>query len=333
MRADLYRLRRSLREVFNLGFFAGPPEPQVTQANDEGDIDLTLRVEEKSAGQFRVGAGFSQLNRVSGFIGITEPNFLGRGYRVSGNWEFARSRQDVSLSFTQPWAFGTPTELSVSVYAANQDRVEYLLKLIGQPRVIDFGQEGMKQWRPNAKFPFDTARLRNVIDLAARQSGWARKKPGAGRALGIAAHRSFLSYIAAVVEVETGSDGAIRIPRVDIAVDAGRLINPDRVRSQFEGAAVFGTSIALMSELTAAGLSPFAALAAGTTVAAAFLGEEDEFGAVREGLRADLLLLRGNPLADVRAASDPVGVMVNGDWYFGAALDALGGNPVREVSE
>lgn len=137
--------------------------------------------------------------------------------------------------------------------AAHQDRVEYLLKLIGQPRVIDFGQEGMKQWRPNAKFPFDTARLRNVIDLAARQSGWARKKPGAGRALGIAAHRSFLSYIAAVVEVETGSDGAIRIPRVDIAVDAGRLINPDRVRSQFEGAAVFGTSIALMSELTAAG--------------------------------------------------------------------------------
>ncbi len=117
------RLRRSLREVFNLGFFAGPPEPQVTQANDQGDIDLTLRVEEKSAGQFRVGAGFSQLNRISGFIGITEPNFLGRGYRVSGNWEFARSRQDISLSFTQPWAFGTPTEITGSVYAANQDRV------------------------------------------------------------------------------------------------------------------------------------------------------------------------------------------------------------------
>ncbi|MGA2576894.1 MAG: molybdopterin cofactor-binding domain-containing protein, partial [Bryobacteraceae bacterium] len=45
----------------------------------------------------------------------------------------------------------------------------------------------------------------------------------------------------------------IRIPRVDIAVDAGRIINPDRVRSQFEGAAVFGTSIALMGEITAAG--------------------------------------------------------------------------------
>ena len=117
------RLRRSLREVFNLGFFAGPPDPQVTQANDEGDIDLTFRVEEKSAGQFRVGAGFSQLNRVSGFIGVTEPNFLGRGYRVGVNWEFARSRQDISLNFTQPWAFGTPTELSFQLFAANQEKV------------------------------------------------------------------------------------------------------------------------------------------------------------------------------------------------------------------
>lgn len=117
------RLRRSLREVFNLGFFAGPPEPQVTQANDEGDIDLTLRVAEKSAGQFRVGAGFSQLNRVSGFIGVTEPNFLGRGYRAGFNWEFSRSRQDISLNFTQPWAFGTPTELSFQLYAANQEKV------------------------------------------------------------------------------------------------------------------------------------------------------------------------------------------------------------------
>jgi outer membrane protein insertion porin family len=118
------RLRRSLREVFNLGFFAGPPEVSVNQANEQGDIDLTLRVEEKPAGQFRVGAGFSQLNRVSGFIGVTEPNFLGRGYRVGVNWEFSRSRQDVNLSFTQPWAFGTPTELSFNVYAANQEKVQ-----------------------------------------------------------------------------------------------------------------------------------------------------------------------------------------------------------------
>ena len=137
--------------------------------------------------------------------------------------------------------------------AAGRDRVEYLLELIGPPRTIDFGKEGMKQSEPNnPKYPFDTARLRHVVELAAQKSGWANKKATPGRALGIAAHRSFLTYVAAVVEVEVHG-GEIRIPRVDIAVDAGRVINPDRVKSQFEGAAVFGTSVALMGEITAAG--------------------------------------------------------------------------------
>jgi isoquinoline 1-oxidoreductase beta subunit len=138
--------------------------------------------------------------------------------------------------------------------AAGRDRVEYLLDIIGQPRTIDFGKEGLKQNTPqNPKFPFDTARLRNVIDVVAKQSGWANKKAGGGRALGIAAHRSFLTYVAVVADVEVGQGGAVRIPRIDIALDPGRVIDPDRVKAQFEGAAVFGAGIALMSELTASG--------------------------------------------------------------------------------
>lgn len=150
-------------------------------------------------------------------------------------------------------AFGVHAFTDELAAAAGRDRVEYMLELIGQPRVIDFGKEGMKQSGPNnPKYPFDTARLRHVIEVAAQKSGWANQKAAPGRALGIAAHRSFLTYVAAVVEVEVHGK-EIRIPRVDIAVDAGWVINPDRVKSQFEGAAVFGTSAALMGEITAAG--------------------------------------------------------------------------------
>lgn len=150
-------------------------------------------------------------------------------------------------------AFGVQTFTDELAAAAGRDRVEYLLELIGEPRIIDFHREGLKQAGPNyPKYPFDTARLRHVVELAAQKSGWANKKPAAGRALGIAAHRSFLTYVAAVVEVEV-SGGQVRIPRVDIALDAGRVINPDRVKAQFEGAAVFGTSVALLGEITAAG--------------------------------------------------------------------------------
>ena len=143
-------------------------------------------------------------------------------------------------------AFGVHSFADELAALANRDRVEYLLDILGQPRKVDLAQN-------NPKFPLDTGRLRNVIELAAEKSGWAKKKPTKGRALGIAAHWSFFSYVAAVVEVEVDNAGKLRIPRVDMAVDVGRVINPDRVKSQFEGAAVFGASIALMGEITAAG--------------------------------------------------------------------------------
>jgi isoquinoline 1-oxidoreductase beta subunit len=145
-------------------------------------------------------------------------------------------------------AFGVHSFADELAALAKRDRVEYLLDLLGQPRKIDLGQRGGLA----EKFPLDTGRLRNVIELAAEKSGWAKKKATKGRALGIAAHWSFYSYVAAVVEVVVDNAGKLRIPRVDIAADVGQVINPDRVKTQFEGAAVFGTSLALMGEITAA---------------------------------------------------------------------------------
>jgi isoquinoline 1-oxidoreductase beta subunit len=143
-------------------------------------------------------------------------------------------------------AFAVHSFIDELAHLAGRDRVEYLLDALGSPRRIDLPGP------LSAKFPFETGRLRRVIEMAALASDWAKKKPTRGHALGIAAHRSFLSYVAAVVEVEVDSSGKIRIPRVDIAVDVGKAINPDRVKSQFEGAAVFGTSLTLMGEITAA---------------------------------------------------------------------------------
>jgi isoquinoline 1-oxidoreductase beta subunit len=74
---------------------------------------------------------------------------------------------------------------------------------------------------------------------------------GKGRGMGIAAHRSFLTYVATVVEVEVDGKGQVHIPNVWTAVDAGTIVSPDNIRNQFEGAAVFGTSLALFGEITA----------------------------------------------------------------------------------
>ncbi len=147
-----------------------------------------------------------------------------------------------------PHAFAVQSFTDELAAAAGRDRVEYLLDVLGQPRKIDLRPP--KERKGDDPYMLDTARMRRVIEIAAEQSGWAKKKPGHGRALGIAVHRSFLTYVATVVEVEVDK-GQIRIPRVDIALDTGKVVHPDRVTAQLEGASVFGTSIALMGEITA----------------------------------------------------------------------------------
>ena len=137
-------------------------------------------------------------------------------------------------------------------HRAKRDPVAYLLDLIGPPRTLDFTNVQYPNYGADYKtYPWETGRLRNVIEVVADKSGWVKKKSGKGHGFGIAAHRSFLTYVATVVEVEVGDDGEIHIPRVDTAVDAGLVVNPEITRAQFEGAAVFGTSIVRSGEITA----------------------------------------------------------------------------------
>jgi isoquinoline 1-oxidoreductase beta subunit len=149
-------------------------------------------------------------------------------------------------------AFGVQCFTDELAHRANRDPVEYLLDLVGPPRTLDFTNVQYPNYGADYKtYPWETGRLRKVIEMVADKSGWAGKKSGRGHGFGFAAHRSFLTYVATVVEVEVSDDGEIRIPRVDTAVDAGIVVNPEATRAQFEGAVVFGTSIVRSGEITA----------------------------------------------------------------------------------
>ena len=149
-------------------------------------------------------------------------------------------------------AFAVQSFTDELAHAAKKDPVQYQLDLIGPDRKIDFaGTKYMNYNAPLDQYPYDTARLRRVIEIAAERSGWGKRAVGKGRALGFAAHRSFLTYVATVVEVEVDNKGQVHIPNVWTALDAGTVVSPDNVRYQFEGAAVFGTTLALFGEITA----------------------------------------------------------------------------------
>jgi isoquinoline 1-oxidoreductase subunit beta len=152
--------------------------------------------------------------------------------------------------------FASGSFVDEMAHAAGRDPLEYLLDLIGPGKVLDLkAQLPVEYWNYGAaydKYPIDTARLRHVLEVAGERSNWGKRKPGGGWGIGIAAHRSFNTYVASVVEVQVDSTGRVRIPRVDQVVDAGLVINPERARSQFEGAAVMGTGLAMLGEISAA---------------------------------------------------------------------------------
>jgi isoquinoline 1-oxidoreductase beta subunit len=151
-------------------------------------------------------------------------------------------------------AFAIQSFVAELAHELGRDQKDMLLELIGPARRIDLKAEGIPEdfWNygePYAEYPIDTGRLRNVIELAAEQAGWGKELPK-GEALGIAGHRSFVTYVASVVRVKIGDDGSIDIPEVYTAIDCGFCANPERVRSQTEGAAVMGTTLALYSKIT-----------------------------------------------------------------------------------
>jgi isoquinoline 1-oxidoreductase beta subunit len=139
---------------------------------------------------------------------------------------------------------------------ANQlgrDPKDFLLELIGPARIVAAPEKATTPWwdygEPYDVYPVDTGRLRKVTELVAEKANWGRKLPP-GHGLGIAAHRSFVSYIATVVEVAVDAKGNLSVPRVDTAIDCGFYVNPERIRSQIEGAAVMGLSLAKYGEIT-----------------------------------------------------------------------------------
>ena len=104
---------------------------------------------------------------------------------------------------------------------------------------------------PKQGKPLNTARLKGVLKLAAEKAGWGSPLPN-GVARGIAGYYSFETYTAAVAEVSV-KNGVPKIHRLVYAVDCGRPVNPEGIRAQVEGAAIYGLSAALHDAITIKG--------------------------------------------------------------------------------
>ncbi|SCW96806.1 xanthine dehydrogenase family protein molybdopterin-binding subunit [Pseudomonas sp. NFACC05-1] len=150
-----------------------------------------------------------------------------------------------------PHGFAIQSFIDELAHKAGQDPLKYQVKLLGPDRKID-PRSLSEEWNYGEspeRYPIDTARIRTVLETAAKAAGWGRELPK-GRGLGLAVHYSFVTYVAAVIEVEVKDDGTVIVHKADIAVDCGPQINPERIRSQFEGACVMGLGNAMVGEIS-----------------------------------------------------------------------------------
>lgn len=122
---------RSLREVFNLGFFEDI-QPITGTPNDSGNIDLIYQVKEKE-GLATVGTGlsFSAQDGLTGYLELAHPNIFGKGQKVNTKLEIGGSLTSFQVGFTEPWLFNARKTFGCNIYYANRDWDYYKKKDLG----------------------------------------------------------------------------------------------------------------------------------------------------------------------------------------------------------
>ena len=139
-------------------------------------------------------------------------------------------------------AFVVQSFIDELAHAAGKDPIDFQLSLLPAGKKIE--RKG-----GSAPYPYESDRLRRVIELVRDKSNWGKPLP-AGRGRGFASWYSFLTYVAEVAEVSIGKDGTPRVHRIVAAIDCGTPVNPDGIAAQVEGAVVYGLSAALGGAIT-----------------------------------------------------------------------------------
>jgi isoquinoline 1-oxidoreductase beta subunit len=144
-------------------------------------------------------------------------------------------------------AFAFGSFLDEVAHAAGRDPLQFLLDLYGPPRVFPAPPSRLGMKLP----PFDTGRVRGVLQLVAEKSGWGRQSLPPGTGMGVAFYYSHLGYFAEVVKASVDERGTPKIHKVWAAGDVGRqIINPAGAINQAQGAILDGLSQALHGRIT-----------------------------------------------------------------------------------
>ncbi|MCD4812522.1 outer membrane protein assembly factor BamA [bacterium] len=145
---DSRKIQRSREKISNLGFFQDvkvTTEPGSTPAEQV----LVFDVAERHTGTISLGAGYSSVDYLMGYLQLTQANLFGNGQSVSLQWELGSLRQSWQMSFTEPWLFDSPVSFGVDVWNINKQRgysgQDY--NLLSQGGDIRLGRRFTEHWK------------------------------------------------------------------------------------------------------------------------------------------------------------------------------------------
>jgi len=251
------------RSAFSSFFATLYPPPSPVMPQPVNDMFAKARAAFHDGGEYPYGSAIERAQ------GLEDMPFEVRNLRIENCPAQSHIRCGWMRSVANIYhAFGICSFADELAVAAGRDSKDYLLELIGKGRILDLEAEGVRHFDNNGfpvrpvggtvkilpPYPPDTRRLRAVVERIAKEAGWDEKlkkyKQMKGRGLGIAAHRSFLSYVAIVIDVSLNEANELTINEIHAAIDCGFPVNPDRCVAQMEGGIIYGLSLALMGEIT-----------------------------------------------------------------------------------
>ncbi len=139
-------------------------------------------------------------------------------------------------------------ELAVKAGISTQ---QMWMNLLGNNRMVDPRKDGFEYsnyGQPLDTHPLDVRRMKNCINLICDKAN-TDENLLEGQGWGIGFLRSFGTYVAAATKVKV-ENNKVTVLEMHTAIDVGVAVTPDRVKSQMEGAMVFGLSITLMGEIS-----------------------------------------------------------------------------------
>jgi len=138
---DIYntvKLRTSENRLRNLGFFdLVRSSPRITDIPDEQDI--VIKVREQKTGNIMLGAGFSSIDKLTGFIEFSQgnfdlfnwPNFTGGGQKFKIKLQLGTERNEFNISFVEPWFLDKKLAFGTDISWLDYEYDEYSLERTG----------------------------------------------------------------------------------------------------------------------------------------------------------------------------------------------------------